>query len=200
VLTADLAEREALASVERRVADASQPIDLLVNNAGFALGSGFLASTADDEEKLVDVHVRAVLRLSKAAVDVMVTRGHGWIINVASVAAFAPYGTYGAAKAWATSFSEGLDGELAGTGVRAVACCPGYVRTEFHQRAGMSVGKLPEIAWLQADDVVKETLRRMERGSPVIVPTLRYRLVAGLARHAPRGIVGAVARRMRTGR
>lgn len=200
VLAADLGDREALARVEQRLSDADHPIDLLVNNAGFALGSGFLASTADEEEKLVNVHVRAVLRLSKAAVDVMVSRGHGWIINVASVAAFAPYGTYGAAKAWVTSFSEGLDGELAGTGVRAVACCPGYVRTEFHERAGMSMTKLPEIAWLDADNVVAETLRRLERGSPVIVPTMRYRLVAGLARHAPRAVVGAVARRMRGGR
>lgn len=195
VLAADLADRTSLSRVEARLADSDRPIDLLVNNAGFGLAKGFRASTIDDQEYLLDVHVRAVLRLTKIAVDGMTERGHGWVINVSSVASFAPYGTYGAAKAWVTSFSEALAGELAQTGVRVAACCPGYVRTEFHARSGIRKLKLPEFAWLQADDVVAETLRRLDR-SPVIIPTARYRVVAALARHAPRGLVRLVTRRM----
>lgn len=195
ILPADLADKAALAKVEQRLADEARPVDLLVNNAGFGLGKSFLASTVDEQERLIDVHVRAVLRLTKAAVHGMVERGHGWVINVSSVASFAPYGTYGAVKAWVTSFSEAMAVELADTGVRVVACCPGYVRTEFHERGGIRKLRLPDFAWLSADDVVAETLRRLDK-SPVIVPDPRYRVVAALARHSPRAIVRSVTRRL----
>lgn len=198
-LPADLADASTLRHIEDRLASASPPIDTLVNNAGFGLGTGFLASSLDDEQRLLDVLVRAVLRLTKAALPGMVERGSGTVLNVSSVAGFAPYGTYGAAKAWVTSFSESVAGEVDRHGVRVLAVCPGFIRTEFHERADISMKRLPGFMWLSAEQVVDATLRHLDTGrtSPVLVPTKRYRLVTFAARHAPRGQVRRVTRGFR---
>ncbi|MDQ1614392.1 MAG: uncharacterized protein QOJ60_331, partial [Actinomycetota bacterium] len=106
VLVADLADRAALAQVEARVSDAGRPIDLLVNNAGFGLKGSFLDNSVEDEQRMLDVLVTAVLRLTHAAIVPMVARGSGAIINVSSVSAYLPRGTYGAAKAYVTKLSQ----------------------------------------------------------------------------------------------
>lgn len=201
-LPADLTQPAAFRHVEDRLAGASSSIDILVNNAGFGLGRNFLKTTIEDEQGLLDVHVRAVMRLTRAAVPGMVERGSGTVINVSSVAGFVPFGTYGAAKAWVTSFTEGLSAELAGTGVRAVVVCPGFTRTEFHARSGVTPKRLPGFMWLKAEDVVEETLRHIEGGkrSPLIVPSRRYKLVVFVARHIPRGMVRRAAGNVRARR
>ena len=135
VLVADLADRAAVQVVADRLADGARPVDLLVNNAGFGLKRGFLQNEVEVEEGAFDVLCRAVLVLSHAAARAMKVRGHGSIINVSSVASFVAMGSYSAAKAWVTVFSEGLANELAGSGVRVMAWCPGLTHTEFHQRA-----------------------------------------------------------------
>lgn len=197
VLPADLADRTQLARVERRLADRERPVELLVNNAGFGTNTAFSQGDVDAEEAMLDVLVRAVLRLSHAAVGGMVERGHGGVVNVSSVAGFVPGGTYGAAKAWVTSFSEGLAGELSGTGVRVLAVCPGFVHTEFHARGGMDVSAIPEAMWLTPRRVVDQALADLRRGRRVSVVGWQYRALVGVARHAPRRAVSAVYRRAR---
>jgi short-subunit dehydrogenase len=194
VLPADLADRDQCARVEARLADRDRPVDLLVNNAGFGTGHRFSRGQLADEERQLDVLVRAVLRLSHAAVGGMVERRHGGIVNVSSVAAWTPTGTYSAAKAWVTTFSEGLDAELAGTGVRVVAVAPGFTRTEFHSRAGMDMSGVPDWMWLDADQVVRAALAALGTRRTVVVPGRQYRLLAGLARHAPSRLVARAAR------
>jgi short-subunit dehydrogenase len=197
VLPADLSDREQLLRVEHRLTDASRPVSLLVNNAGFSLNRRFAASTADDEDRQLDVLVRAVLRLTHAVVPTMVARGTGAVLNVSSVAGWIPGGTYSAAKAWVTVFSESLAAELAGTGVTVTVVCPGFVHTEFHERGGMDVSAIPGWMWLTADQVVDAALADVGRGRTVSIPSVRFRVLSGLARHAPRGAVGAVYRRGR---
>jgi hypothetical protein len=170
---------------------------MLVNNAGFSLNRRFAASTADDEERQLDVLVRAVLRLTRAVLPSMLARGTGSVLNVSSVASWVPGGTYSAAKAWVTVFSEGLSAELAGTGVTVTAVCPGFVHTEFHERGAMDVSAIPDWMWLTTDQVVDGALADLGRGRPVSVPTARYKALALLARHAPRRAVGAAYRRGR---
>ncbi len=194
VLPADLADRDPCARVEARLGDRDQPVDLLVNNAGFGTGHRFSRGQLADEERQLDVLVRAVLRLSHAAVGGMVERRHGGIVNVSSVAAWMPTGTYSAAKAWVTAFSEGLDAELAGSGVRVVAVAPGFTRTEFHARAGMDMSRVPDWMWLDADQVVRAALAALGTRRTVVVPGRQYRLLAGLARHAPRRLVARATR------
>jgi short-subunit dehydrogenase len=189
VLRADLADRAQLQTVADRLADRTRPVDVLVNNAGFGLNRGFLAGDVADEERLLDVLCRAVLVLSHAAGLAMRERRRGTIINVSSVSGWAVMGTYSAAKAWVTTFSEGLWRELKPHGVQVTALCPGFTHTEFHQRASMNMSRLPELGWLNVDDLVDDCLADVRRGKVVSVPSKRYRTLVFALRHVPRSLV-----------
>jgi short-subunit dehydrogenase len=194
VLPADLANRQDVDRVADRLRDPARPIQVLVNNAGFGLAQGFVETTIDQEQQLLDVLVTAVLRLTHAAVPGMVARGRGVIFNVSSVAGWITGSTYSAAKSWVTVFTEGLAQDLADTGVRAVAVCPGYVRTEFHDRAAMDVGEVPEWMWLDADDVAAQAMRDAEQGRVISVTGPQYKAMATLLQHAPRPLVRLASR------
>lgn len=193
VLPADLTIRADSERVEARLADSGQPIDLLVNNAGFGLNAFFGESTIDDEQRLLDILVTAVMRLSHAAVPGMVQRGRGQIINVSSVAAWMYGGTYSAAKAWCTVFSESLHRELSGTGVTVAAVAPGFTHTEFHQRASMDMNGMREWMWLDSDAVASDALRAVRRGRPLAVPGTQYKVASALLQYLPRPIVRAAS-------
>lgn len=195
VLAADLATDGGIEAAERRL---EQGVDLLVNNAGFGQRGTFPDAPLDDELRMLRVHCEAVLRLSHAALPAMVRRGRGGIINVASVAAFFPRGTYGASKAWVVSFSQGAQQDVGGSGVRVMALCPGWVRTEFHDRAEMDMSSVPEFLWLDADDVVDAAVRDFRRGHGVSIPGAPYRALVGLGKFVPRGLSGRLS--ARTGR
>jgi short-subunit dehydrogenase len=189
VLRADLSDRAQLQTVADRLADRSRPVDVLVNNAGFALNRGFLSGDVADEERLLDVLCRAVLVLSHAAGGAMRERRRGTIINVSSVSGFVVMGTYSAAKAWVTTFSEGLWRELKPYGVHVTALCPGFTRTEFHQRASINMSRLPSIGWLDVDRLVDDCLADVRRGKVISVPSKRYKALTFVVRHAPRAWV-----------
>ncbi|SDN84030.1 hypothetical protein SAMN05216355_11747 [Actinomyces ruminicola] len=171
---------------------AARPIDLLVNNAGFAVGQPFATGDIAQERRALNVMVGAVLELTHAAVPGMVARGHGAILNVSSVTALTAMGTYAAHKAWVRTFTEGLASELRGTGVTATVLNPGLTRSEFHDRAGMDAD-WPDMAWLRAEDVARAALAAVRRGQVICTPSLRYLGVNALLRIAPRGVVRRVA-------
>ena len=170
VIVADLGDREQLATVEARVADPARPIDLLVNNAGFGLKDKFLDNTIEQEQYLLDVLVTAVLRLTHAALGPMVERGSGAVVNVSSVAGYLSRGSYGAAKAYVTSLSEWADLTYRDRGVRVMALLPGFTRTEFHERIDVSQASAPRWMWLDADRLVEDALRDLNRGRSVSDP------------------------------
>lgn len=189
VLPADLSVREEVERVAERLRSAERPVGLLVNNAGFGLKQKFVGGDVEVQEHGLEVMVRAVMVLSHAAVNAMVPRGRGAVLNVSSVAAYTTMGTYSAHKAWVKVFTEALAVELAGTGVTATALCPGFVHTEFHQRAGLHRDNMPGIAWLRAEQVVATALADVRRGAVVSTPSLRYEVVAAVMRHLPRSVV-----------
>lgn len=193
VLVADLRDRRALQTVADRISDPASPVDVVVNNAGYALGKRFLRNEVEVEEAAFDVLVRAVLVLSHAAGRSMAERRRGTIINVSSVAGFIASGSYSAAKAWVTAFTEGLAMELAGSGVRVTALCPGFTRTEFQQRAGIRESG-PDFVWLDADRLVSDCLADVDKGRVISVPGLAYKAAVGLLRLVPRSIVRSQAR------
>jgi hypothetical protein len=204
-LAADLTTTAGCAAVEQRLLDRAEPIDLLINNAGISINGSFLRTDPADEERMLDLNVRAVLRLTHAALPGMVDRGQGGIINVSSVSGFAavmPGSTYPASKAWVTNFSESLALAVRGSGVRVLALCPGYTRTEFHERAGINMSRTPEWMWLSADEVAGAALRDLRRGRLVSVPGWRYKAAVFGMRHAPTSLLRRVAAdvRGRTGR
>ncbi|MEV8093022.1 SDR family oxidoreductase [Kitasatospora sp. NPDC085879] len=192
-LTADLSTDAGITAVEERLRATEHPVDILVNNAGFGNKGAFLDVPLQAELDMVKVHVEAILRTTTAALPGMRERGRGAVINVASVAAFVPRGTYGASKAWVVSFTQGVARDLAGSGVRLQALCPGFTRTEFHQRADMGTGNIPSWGWLTADRVVDESLRDLVRGRTLSVPGKRYKAAVALARLLPSGRMGAVS-------
>lgn len=196
VLSADLSERAGCALVEARLADPDRPVDVLVNSAGIVTNGRFVQIPIEDEERMLNVLVRAVLRLTQAAARGMAERGRGAIINVSSVAGYVPQGTYSAAKAWVTTFTEGLAGELAGSGVKMMAVCPGYTHTELHERAGYDMSGIPEWMWLEADQIVEGALKDLRRGVVVSVPSAQYKALTAVARHAPRRLVTRVTQQM----
>jgi short-subunit dehydrogenase len=200
VISADLGDREDTMRVAERVGSAEQPVDLLVNNAGFGVHARLTAVDPAPHDYAFDVMCRAVLILAGAAARAMTARGGGAIINVSSTAGFVTMGSYSAIKAWATSFSESLAVELTGTGVTVTALCPGYVRTEFHQRAEINAAKIPGPAWLDADVLVAACLQDVARGRVVSIPSARYKVGIFFARHAPRRAVRAVSRKLSSGR
>ncbi|MHB0928216.1 MAG: SDR family NAD(P)-dependent oxidoreductase [Candidatus Nanopelagicales bacterium] len=174
VFRADLSRYDECAWVEQRLADTARPIEVLINNAGFAVRQRFAKGDLLAEQTMFDVLVRAVMRLSHAAAQGMVARGSGVIINVSSVAGWRHTSTYAASKAYVTSFSIALGRELRNRGVKVTALCPGFTHTEFHQRAGMDMKRLPEFMWLDADALVAQGWRDAQRNKRISVPGRQY--------------------------
>ncbi|HEX2177692.1 MAG TPA: SDR family NAD(P)-dependent oxidoreductase [Nocardioidaceae bacterium] len=197
VLPADLAAADDVARVEARLGDEQRPVEAVVNNAGYGIAKWFGDTTVEEEQRSLDVLVRAPLRLSHAAVQQMQRRGGGEILNVSSVAGFTPRGTYGAHKAWVTSLTEWLNIAFRDKGIKATALCPGFVRTEFHQRGNMDMSRIPGWMWLEAQQVVDQAMRDLLAGKAVSVPTRRYQLLTAASRHLPRRLVARMARRGR---
>ncbi len=191
ILPADLSDAAQRAKVAERLSDASRPVDVLVNNAGFGTGGAFWDLAPEVLRQQLDVNVAAVLELTHAAVRTMRERGRGDVINVGSVAGFFTVSgsTYAATKAYVIAFSEGLATSLAGTGVRVMVLCPGFTRTEFHERAGIEVGGRRGPLWLDPVQVVDECLADLARGRVVSVPSRQYKAIVGLVGVLPRGVV-----------
>ncbi len=197
VLPADLSHPDGTAAVAGALRHRDAPVDLLVNNAGFGQRLSFADNDLADELRSLDVHVRAPMQLCHAVLPGMRARGRGAILNVSSTAGWLPRGTYGAHKAWLTSFTRWLDLTYRRDGVRAMALCPGFVRTEFHQRMGADTSGLPGWLWLDADAVAAQALRDLDRGVRVSVPSTRYAVLSRLARVTPDRVLARVGSRGR---
>lgn len=197
----DLTDAGALEALAAELAEA--PPELLVNNAGFGTVGRFAELDPAREEALVRLNVWAVVRLTRAVLPGMLSRGHGSVVNVSSLAGDAPSAytaTYAASKAFVTSFSQAVAEEVRGGGVRVQALLPGFTRTAFQENAGIDPSEVPSFAWLAPEDVVDASLRDLERGHVVCVPGAGYRVLAGLQRLAPRALTRRVtAAAMRRG-
>jgi short-subunit dehydrogenase len=195
VLCADLTDDAGVAAVVARLSDPSHPVDVLVNNAGIGLLLNFDENSIEDEKKHLKLHVETAMVLSHAALQGMLKRRSGRIINVASVAAFLPRGSYSAAKAWLLSFSRWANLAYADRGVKVTAVCPGFVHTEFHDRMGMDKSAVPRWTWLHPGRVVGEGLADNARGKAVSIPTKRYKVLAAAARILPDRFMAGPPRR-----
>jgi len=181
-LQADLSTPDGVERVERRIAGETT-LDLLVNNAGFGGRGGFVRGETADHLTMVQVHVTATVRLTRAAIPGMIARGRGAVINVASVAAFSPLSgaMYSGTKAFLVMFSENLQAELKDKGILVQALCPGMTHTEFHEVAEFDKAVVPKPFWMTAEEVVRISLRRLGHGA-VCVPGWKNKAIAFLMR------------------
>lgn len=189
VLAADLTMAGQVNKVAKRIERTTDPVDLVVNNAGYGTVGPFAAQDADSQASMVDLNVRAVVRLTTAAVQAYQDRDvAGGILNVASLAAFQPVpqmATYGATKAFVKSFSEAIYEELRGSPIRISALCPGFTRTEFAERAEVGDDVLPDWMWMSAAPVVRAGLDAVAAGKAVVLPGLGNKVVGNLAQQTP---------------
>jgi len=195
VIQADLATDAGCAVVEQYIAN--NQIDVLINNAGFGINKAFTMSVLDEEEQLLDVLVRTPMRLMHVALPLMKQRNKGVVINVSSVASFIAGGTYSASKSYLTVLSESLHTELIGTNVKISALCPGFTRTEFHQRGRMSMKGLPAFMWLNSDALVAKAWSDALKGKAVSIPGWQYQLLVFVIQLLPRSIVRKVGMSLR---
>lgn len=195
VLQADLSTNDGCALVESYIAE--HEIDVLINNAGFGINKAFTVSTLVDEQNLLDVLVRTPMRLMHVALPGMKARNKGIIINVSSVAGFIAGGTYSASKSYLTVLSESLNTELAQTNVSISALCPGFTRTEFHQRGRMSMKGLPSFMWLNADELVTKAWSDALKGKAISIPSWKYQILTFVMRYAPRSMVRKIGMKVR---
>ena len=208
ILVADLSLPEGVRRIEERIEGqicAGQSLDLLINNAGFGTYGRFTEVSADRHADMINVHVTATVRFCRAALPLMLKQGRGAIINVASVAAFFPLpgnAAYAASKAYLVTFSEALQREVAGSGVKVQALCPGFTVTEFHgtpEYAGFDRSEVPKVLWMQSEAVVLASLRSLRRNQVVCIPGWKYRALVSLGHHRPvASLLSAVRRRQRS--
>ena len=195
VIVADLATESGCAKVEEFMA--STDVEVLINNAGFGINKPFTMSDIAREEELLKVLVRTPMRLMHVALPKMKERNSGVVINVSSVASFIAGGTYSASKSYLTVLSESLHTELSATNIKVSALCPGFTRTEFHQRGRMKMAGLPQFMWLNSDELVAKAWKDALAGKPVSIPGWQYKLLIGIVSLVPRSLVRRVGMNLR---
>jgi short-subunit dehydrogenase len=195
VLPADLATDQGCGAVEDYLNEFE--IDVLINNAGFGINKPFTASDLDAEQNLLDVLVRTPMRLMHVVLPQMKARNSGTVINVSSVASFIAGGTYSASKSYLTVLSESLHTELRGSEVKISALCPGFTRTEFHERGRMKMKGLPDFMWLDSDQLVARSWSDAQGGKAVSIPGWQYKLLVGFISILPRRIVRTIGMNLR---
>jgi len=195
IIQADLSTDAGCAAVEHYIAN--NQVDVLINNAGFGLNKAFTMSDIDAEQQMFDVLVRTPMRLMHVALPLMKQRNKGVIINVSSVAGYIAGGSYSAAKSYLTVITESLHTELAGTNIKISALCPGFTRTEFHQRGRMSMKGLPSFMWLDSDKLVAKAWSDALKGEAVSIPGWQYQLLVFVIHSLPRSIIRKVGMNLR---
>jgi short-subunit dehydrogenase len=196
IVQADLATDSGCETVEKYIAE--NHIEVLINNAGFGINKAFSMSDLESEQQLLDVLVRTPMRLMHTVIPQMKARNSGSIINVSSVAGWIAGGTYSASKSYLTVLSESLYTEMSGTGIKISALCPGFTRTEFHERGRMRMKGLPEFMWLSSDRVASEAWKDNQRGKVLSVPGWQYLILSTISRFGQRPLVRKLGMNVRT--
>ncbi len=193
VILAELSDETALKKVVAAV-KGMIGIEYLINNAGYGLNKNFYENDIESEEKMVKVHVLAPMELIRAAVPEMIKNGKGYIINVSSVAAFMSLprnASYCGSKSFMTLFTESIHMELMNKGIRVQSLCPGFTRTDFHEKMKMDQKeweRLQVFNWMKPDEVVEYSLKCLRKKRVVCIPGFWNRVTVKLIRMIPRAL------------
>lgn len=198
VLAEDLADPEAPQRIARALEAEAVRVDVLVNNAGYGLGKPFTRTTWREQADFLEVLLRSVVQLTHLFLPGMLERGWGRVLNVSSVAAFAPErpgDLYAPVKTFMVRFSKSVAREVAGAGVHVTAVCPGFTYSEFHDVLGVraEVGKLPKWMWMDAATVARQGYEAVMRGDEVYVNGAWNRFVVAACQVLPAWLIRALS-------
>lgn len=201
IIPADFAREDDIAKVETAIRNNSR-IEFLVNNAGFVFWKPFMQKNIEDLEKMIKVHINAPVRFIYAALPQMILKKKGIIINLSSLSSFMPIpldSMYSATKLFQNSFMESLHISVRDKGIKVQVICPGFVRSHFHERAGVNLTSLKYnrmIRWMEPDEVVRISVRNLKKRNKVIViPGFRNKVIRIIATGMPRSLYYSFARR-----
>lgn len=199
-LTADLMLTDDVVKVKTRLQSEINPISILINNAGAGCYSRL---AVDDFQQISDatkLMALSPMELGGAAAKAMQDRGSGVIVTTASVQSLVPMGAYAAIKAFVRTWSDSLSVEMQGTGVHVLTLMPGWVKTEFHARTGVSNSSIPDWVWLDPQEVVAQALSDIAKGKTTSTASARFKVISFLAKHGPQSVVRKVAKKLNKGR
>jgi short-subunit dehydrogenase len=188
IFVADLSVQAEILRVGSHLEGLKQ-IDLLVNNAGFGSSLPFSQNSLAEEIEQMEILMKAVMVLTHATLPKMIKQNSGIILNISSVAAWVPTGTYAAAKSWVTSFTESISAELKGSKVQVTAVAPGFTKTKFFDRSQMKDDDVPNWLWLTPEQVAKESLKDARSGQLISIPGAQYKAMSTVTRSLPRPLV-----------
>jgi len=195
-LPADLTAPGAIAALVDEVGRRGLTVDWLVNNAGFGTFGAFHTLDLDGELREIQLNVVALVRLTHAAAVEMAARGRGGILNVSSLAGFQPgpmNATYGATKAFVTSFTEAVHQEMQGTGVSVTVLCPGFTRTGFQKTANAPAESVPGFMWQESDEVARAGLDAVAKNHASAIPGLVNKTLGTFSQMAPNALTRRIA-------
>jgi short-subunit dehydrogenase len=188
IFVADLSVQAEILRVGSHLEGLKQ-IDLLVNNAGFGSSLPFSQNSLAEEIEQMEILMKAVMVLTHATLPKMIKQNSGIILNISSVAAWVPTGTYAAAKSWVTAFTESISAELKGSKVQVTAVAPGFTKTKFFDRSQMKDDDVPNWLWLTPEQVAKESLKDARSGQLISIPGAQYKAMSTVTRSLPRPLV-----------
>jgi short-subunit dehydrogenase len=197
IFAIDLSEPNAAHALMKSISEAGITVDVLINNAGFGLMGKFWELPEDEQVRMIELNIGALTQLTRLCLPAMVERRSGFILNVASTAAFQPgplMSVYYASKAYVVSFSEAIHNEAKDFGVKVCCLCPGPTRSEFMKRAGMAETKLFKGSAMTAAEVAQTGWDAMRAGKSLVVAGALNATIAFLTRFGPRQMMASIAR------
>jgi short-subunit dehydrogenase len=186
---ADLSNPQEINRISKYILECDKNIEVIVNNAGFGINSSFLNSSLHDQSAMINCMVMAPMELTYAGGSRMKENSKGFIINVSSVAGYMAGSTYCSAKSWLNVFSESIHEDFQKYGINVHAICPGFTKTDFHNRCNQDVSGVPEYFWLDAEKVAEIAWKKVKKGKTMSIPAMHYKLLVAVHRFAPRAVV-----------
>ena len=189
VQPADLSDPVEINRVSRFIQESDKNIEVLINNAGFGINMDFLESSRLQQAAMINCMIMAPMELTHVSGLKMKSRSKGFIINVSSVAGFMAGSTYCSAKSWLNVFTESIHQDFKKSGINVHSICPGFTRTDFHNRCNQDVSNVPDYFWLSSDKVARIAWEKVLEGKTMSVPTIHYKILVALHQFAPRWMV-----------
>ncbi|WCL49880.1 SDR family NAD(P)-dependent oxidoreductase [Leptospira sp. GIMC2001] len=191
----DLTKYEDLSKASNLIAN-DLSLGILINNAGFGTVGEFATLDIEKEQNQIHLNINALVQLTHSALNNFKSQKSGSIVNVASIAGYLPApfsATYAATKAFVCSFTESIHEEAKQYGIHIQSLCPGLTHSDFHQRAGIDKSSFPNIMWMKAEDVVKESLKSIKKNQAVCIPGAVNQTAVGLMAMVPTGLTRRIA-------